>query len=180
MHSLANLKEDEYNLPSKEKNHKGLNWNSTYKVRTHRKSFSSTQNSRFWSHWIWNEMQIYSIGRSIVVNTREVQERAKNELRESFKLLEGELGEKTYFGGEEFGLVDVALIPFYSRFYAFETFGKLSISEEFPKLVGWAQRCMQRDSVSKSLPDPYKVYDFLCEIRPMLAPIPHNWFIEQI
>ncbi|CAN4104360.1 unnamed protein product [Withania somnifera] len=39
-----------------------------------------------------------------------------------------------------------------SWFYA------LSMIHECPKLVEWAKRCMQRDSVSTSVPDQYKVY----------------------
>lgn len=97
--------------------------------------------------------------------TGEVQEKAKSELRDSFKLLEGELGDKTYFGGDKFGLVDVALIPFYSWFYTLENTGNFSITEEFPRLVAWAKRCMQRESVSKSVPDQYKMYDFLLELK---------------
>lgn len=97
--------------------------------------------------------------------TGELQEKAKNELRESFRLLEEELGDKTYFGGNMFGLVDVALIPFYSWFYTLETTGSFSITEEFPRLVAWAKRCMHRESVSKSVPDQYKIYDFLLDLK---------------
>ena len=97
--------------------------------------------------------------------TGEVQEAAKKELIECFKTLEGELGEKSYFGGDTLGIVDVALIPFYSWFYAMETCGNFSIVAECPKLVAWAKRCMNKDSVSKSLPDQYKVYDFLLDLK---------------
>lgn len=99
----------------------------------------------------------------------EDQERAKKELLEIFKLLEGELGDKPYFGGDEFGLVDIALVPFYSRFYAVETFGKFSIEAESPKLVAWAQRCMEKESVSNSLPDSKKVYDFVLYVNKKLG-----------
>ena len=30
---------------------------------------------------------------------------------------------------------------------------------ECPKLVAWAKRCLQREAVSKTLPDEKKVYD---------------------
>ena len=39
--------------------------------------------------------------------TGEVQETAKKELIGCFKLLEEELGDKPYFGGERFGFIDV-------------------------------------------------------------------------
>lgn len=110
-------------------------------------------------------LQIYSIGKLVWGATGEIQEAAKKELVECFKLLEGELGEKPYFGGEKFGFTDVSLIPFYSWFYALETCGNLSMITECPKLVSWAKRCMERESVSKSLPDQYKVYCFLMELK---------------
>ncbi|XP_019465105.1 PREDICTED: glutathione S-transferase U19-like isoform X2 [Lupinus angustifolius] len=120
-------------------------------------------NARFWADYI--DKKIYSAGKLVWGTSGEVQEKAKNELRDSFKLLEGELGDKIYFGGDKFGLVDVALIPFYSWFCTLETAGNFSIMEEFPRLVAWAKRCMQRESVSKSIPDQYKIYDFLLELK---------------
>ncbi|XP_050146867.1 probable glutathione S-transferase parC, partial [Malus sylvestris] len=119
--------------------------------------------ARFWADYV--DKNIYSTGKLVWVTTGEVQEAAKKELIECFKLLENELGDKAYFRGESFGLVDVALIPFYSWFYALETCRNLCMVKECPRLVGWAKRCMQRESVSKSLPDQYKMYDFLLELR---------------
>lgn len=75
--------------------------------------------------------------------------------------MEQELGDKTYFGGDIFGFVDVALIPYYCWFETYETLGNFSIEEHCPKLIGWAKRCMERDSVGKSLADPKKVYEFV-------------------
>ncbi|KAI5321519.1 hypothetical protein L3X38_030590 [Prunus dulcis] len=43
--------------------------------------------------------------------------------------------------------------------------GNFSIEAECPKLVGWARRCMERDSVSKSLPHPQKIYAFVLELK---------------
>lgn len=81
------------------------------------------------------------------------------------KTLETELGEKTYFGGERFGYVDIALIGFYSWFQAFEKFGNFSIEPECPKLIAWAKRCVQRDSVAKSLPASEKITEFVPELK---------------
>jgi len=79
--------------------------------------------------------------------------------------LEGELGDKPYFGGENLGYVDVAFVPFYCWFYAYETCGNFSIEAECPKIIAWAKRCMQKESVSKSLEDPKKVYEFVLELK---------------
>lgn len=110
-------------------------------------------------------MQIYPTGRKMCLSKGEEHEGAKKELIESFKLLEGELGDKSFCGGEAFGFVDIALIGFYSWFYAFETCGNFSMEAECPNLMAWAKRCMERPSVSESLPDPYKVYDFVLELK---------------
>ncbi|KAJ6752269.1 hypothetical protein OIU85_002673 [Salix viminalis] len=96
-------------------------------------------------------------------------EASKNGLIESLKLLEGELGDKPYFEGDKLGYVDVALIPFYSWFHGYETFANFSIEAECPKLIAWCKRCMQNESVSKSLVDPQEVYGFLVELRKKLG-----------
>ena len=83
--------------------------------------------------------------------------------------MEGELGDKPYFGGENLGFVDVALIPTYSWFYAREKIGNFSVEAKHPKFIAWAKRCMQKESVSKSLKDPQKVYDFVVMLRKMLG-----------
>ncbi|KAL0306644.1 UNVERIFIED_CONTAM: Glutathione S-transferase U25 [Sesamum radiatum] len=89
-------------------------------------------------------------GRRVWFSKGEELEAAKKELMDGLKLLEGELGEKVYFGGDKFGFLDVALIPFYNCFDSFESCGKLRIEEHCPKLIAWAKRCMEKESVSKS------------------------------
>ncbi|PSS16044.1 Glutathione S-transferase [Actinidia chinensis var. chinensis] len=117
----------------------------------------------FWADYV--DKKIYSLGRQVWLSSGDEQEAAKNELMGCFRLLEGELGDKAYFGDDAFGIVDVALVPFYSWFYMFEQCGNMSIKAECPKLAAWGKRCMERESVSKSLPDQRKVYDFLMEIK---------------
>ncbi|RWR97707.1 putative glutathione S-transferase parA [Cinnamomum micranthum f. kanehirae] len=46
-------------------------------------------------------------------------------------------------------------------FYTYETDGNFSIENECPRLIAWVKRCMENESVSKVLPDPHKVYDFV-------------------
>ncbi|XP_057973165.1 probable glutathione S-transferase [Malania oleifera] len=118
----------------------------------------------FWADFV--DKKIFGTGRRMWLATgEEEREAAAAELIEWFKQLEGELGEKAHFGGEVFGYVDVTLIPFYSWFYTYETFGKFAMSEQCPKLVAWAERCLQRESVSRSLPDGHRVYDFVLQLR---------------
>ncbi|KAF8391039.1 hypothetical protein HHK36_023339 [Tetracentron sinense] len=113
----------------------------------------------FWANFI------YSLGRKVWRTKGEEQEAAKKEFTECLKLLEGELGDKPYFGGENIGFVDVALVPFYCWFYAYETCGNFSIEAECPTLISWAKRGMEKESVSKSLPDQHKVYDYVLQLK---------------
>ncbi|KAI3465985.1 hypothetical protein Pfo_022648 [Paulownia fortunei] len=119
--------------------------------------------ARFWADFV--DKKIHDAGRRIWSTKGEQQEAAKKEFIESLKLLEAELGDKPYFGGDNFGFVDVALIPFYSWFDAYETCGNFSIEEHCPKLIEWGKRCMEKESVSKSLADPKKVYDFVLGLK---------------
>ncbi|XP_059437203.1 probable glutathione S-transferase [Corylus avellana] len=120
--------------------------------------------ARFWADFI--DKKVYESSRSLWTEKGEEQlEAARKDFLESFKTLEGELGEKPYFGGETFGFVDIVLISFYSWFYVYETFGKLSMEAEFPKIIEWAKRCLQKKSVAKSLPDEKKVYERVLDLR---------------
>jgi glutathione S-transferase len=115
--------------------------------------------ARFWADYV--DKKIYESSRKVWSTKGEEQETAKKDFIGCLKLMETELGDKPYFGGEELGYVDIALVTFYSWFYAYETLGNFSIEAECPKLIEWAKRCMHKESVSKSLPDPKKVYDSL-------------------
>ena len=107
-----------------------------------------------------DEIQVCSVEKRIWFTKGEEREEAKKEFIESFKILEGDLSNKPYFGGETFGFVDIALINFYSRFYSFEMFGKFSIEAEFPTIIAWAKRCLQKDTAAKSLPEQKNVFEF--------------------
>lgn len=109
--------------------------------------------------------QIYPIGSKLWnrEKTKEEKEAAAKELLECFKQLEEELGEKDYFGGQTFGIIDIALIPFYSMFLAFKLLGNLDLEVECPKIFQWVKRCIQRESVSNNMPAQPEVYDIALE-----------------
>uniref|UniRef100_A0A5B6YQI1 Glutathione S-transferase n=1 Tax=Davidia involucrata TaxID=16924 RepID=A0A5B6YQI1_DAVIN len=123
--------------------------------------------ARFWADYV--DKKIYDAGTKIWTTKGEEHEAAKKEFIECAKVLEGVLGDKPYFGGDTFGFVDIALIPFYCWFYTYETFGNFRIEAECPKLIKWAKKCMEKKSVSKSLQDPHKVYDFVLGLKKMLG-----------
>ncbi|GFP98844.1 probable glutathione s-transferase parc [Phtheirospermum japonicum] len=123
--------------------------------------------ARFWADFI--DKKIFDAGRRIWMLEGEEQETAKKELIDILKVLEGELGDRVYFGGDNFGFLDVALVTFYSWFHTYETCGNFSIEEHCPKLVAWAKMCMGRGSVSESLADPQKVYEFVLTLKTKFA-----------
>jgi glutathione S-transferase len=106
---------------------------------------------------------VYPTGKKLFTTKGEEHEAARKDFLEIYKTLEGELGDKPYFGGETFGFVDIALITFYCWFYVFETSGKLSMEAECPKIIAWAKRCMHKESVAKTLPDQNKIYKLFLE-----------------
>ncbi|XP_023552159.1 probable glutathione S-transferase [Cucurbita pepo subsp. pepo] len=119
--------------------------------------------ARFWVDFI--DKKLCDAGRKVWGGKGEEAEAGMKELIGVLKQLEEVLGEKGFFGGERLGFVDIALIGFYSWFYSYEVFGKLSIEAECPKIMGWAKRCLEKESVSKSLPDSKKVYDCAVQMK---------------
>ena len=95
----------------------------------------------------------------------EVKESSKKDLIEYFKILEQELDDKPYFGGETFGYIDLALVPYYTFFYTFQMLGNINMEVECRKLMVWAKRCFEKEIVSKSLCDQHKVYEIILEIK---------------
>jgi glutathione S-transferase len=114
-------------------------------------------------------LQVNDLSRKIWTTKGEELEAAKKGFFECLKLLEGELGEKPYFGGETLGYVDIAFAPFCCGIYTFETIGNFSIEAQCPKIIAWANRCLQRESVAKSLADPGKAHELVLEMRKSLG-----------
>uniref|UniRef100_A0A7N0TDN6 Glutathione S-transferase n=1 Tax=Kalanchoe fedtschenkoi TaxID=63787 RepID=A0A7N0TDN6_KALFE len=120
--------------------------------------------ARFWADYI--DKQIHGSGRRLWLLKGKELEGAKAEFMGHLKLFEEELGDKLYFAGESsLGFLDVALIPFYSWFYAYEKCSGMRIEDECPKLIAWAKRCMEKESVAKSLGDPLRVYEYCLKLR---------------
>ncbi|KAL6506901.1 hypothetical protein OROHE_022338 [Orobanche hederae] len=119
--------------------------------------------ARFWADFV--DKTVSDAARRIWTKKGEEQEAAKKDFIDSLTLLEGELGNKLYFNGDSFGFLDVAVVPFYCWFYAYEVCGNFKIEEHCPKLIKWAERCMEKESVSKSLADAKEVYEFLLVLK---------------
>ncbi|KAG6756410.1 hypothetical protein POTOM_039838 [Populus tomentosa] len=123
--------------------------------------------ARFWADYI--DKKMYPTGKNLWASKGELKESSKKELIQCFKILEEELGDKLYFGDESFGYIDLAFISFYSLFYTFETLGNWSMAAEFPKLVEWGERCLRKESVSKSTSDQKEVYEVVLQIKQELG-----------
>ena len=111
------------------------------------------------------KIQVYDISKKLWTTKGEELEAGRKEFFETFKILEGELNDKSYFGGEKFGFADLSLVTFYSWFHAFEVFGNINIEAECPKIVAWAKRCLQKETLAKSLADQKKVYEAVGQLR---------------
>ncbi|CDP08276.1 unnamed protein product [Coffea canephora] len=125
--------------------------------------------ARFWTHFLDNKVRLLKmISTFLVFSTQAMflksksdraKEESKNELIGELKQLEAVLGDEQYFGGANFGYLDVVLIPFSSMFYGYESHGNFKLEEECPKLSAWVKRCLARDSVRKVLPDSVEMYE---------------------
>ncbi|KAI4388229.1 hypothetical protein MLD38_000576 [Melastoma candidum] len=123
--------------------------------------------SRFWADFV--DKKFYETGRKVWSTKGEEQENAKRAFVENIKLLEVQLGDKPFFGGERIGFLDVAVVPFSTWFYTYETLGNFSIQGECPKFMAWVKRCLEIESVSKTLVDPDKVYAFVLQMKKNLG-----------
>ncbi|GJY70633.1 probable glutathione S-transferase [Tanacetum coccineum] len=112
-------------------------------------------------------MQLYQSGRKVyTTKLGEEHDSARKEFMDCLKFLEGELGDKSYFGGNSFGYLDISLIPFYAWFQVYETYGNFNIEHECSKLIDWAKRCVKnKESVSKTLPEKEKLVAFAQNTR---------------
>uniref|UniRef100_A0A151UGB9 glutathione transferase n=1 Tax=Cajanus cajan TaxID=3821 RepID=A0A151UGB9_CAJCA len=113
----------------------------------------------FWK----DKAPVQEAGSELWASKVDQQEKARKELKERLKQLEEVLGDKPYFGGDSFGFLNVALIPFHQCFYAYETVGRFKL--DCPKLIAWAKRCLQRESVSTSLASEKDIYEFILDYR---------------
>ncbi|KAM1012028.1 hypothetical protein ACFX2C_047306 [Malus domestica] len=115
------------------------------------------------------DKKLYDAGSSIWRTKGEAQEVAVKDFIEVLKQLEKFLGDKDFFGGDSFGFVDIITIGITSWFSAYEKFGTFKVEDHTPKLSAWINRCMQRKTVAKVIPDPEKVYEFVINLKKMMG-----------
>ncbi|KAI4356541.1 hypothetical protein L6164_000558 [Bauhinia variegata] len=110
--------------------------------------------ARFWSKFI-DDKVIPSVWKAAwTLGDQKEREKGIEESYEALQILENELKDKKFFGGDKFGFVDIAAV-----FVAFwvpivqEVVGlKLLSGEKFPKLDNWIQEFTNLPVVKESLP----------------------------
>ncbi|KAL9322043.1 hypothetical protein ACSQ67_010096 [Phaseolus vulgaris] len=119
--------------------------------------------ARFWANYV--DTELYKHALRFWTTEGEEKEGARKEFLECLKLLEEQLGDEPYFGGNNFGIVDVALVPLFCYFYTFSLYDNFISEAQYPKIISWAKRCTQKESVSKSFPSEELVKEYLSQKR---------------
>ncbi|KAF1884828.1 hypothetical protein Lal_00028715 [Lupinus albus] len=118
--------------------------------------------ARFWAKFV--DEKVHGVAFKIWTGKKGDHEAEKKELIENLKYLENFLGDKSYFGGENFGFVDIAMIPFYKWLSTYEKIGNFKF--DCPKIIAWGERCLQNvESVSKFVSDEKDVYELVKDYR---------------
>ena len=118
--------------------------------------------ARFWAAY---SDKVYELGTRLWKLKGEARAQARAELLQVLTHLDGQLGDREFFGGEEFGFVDVAIVPFVPWLPSYERYGEFRVEEAAPRLAAWGRRCAERESVSGSLHSPEKVDEFITMLK---------------
>jgi glutathione S-transferase len=108
--------------------------------------------ARFWAEFV--DRKVYDAQTRFFTSRDEEKVAAMAELLGHLRRLEEVLGDKAIFGGDEFGFLDVALVPFSAMFYGYEQHDGVDMEAECPALVRWVGRCAERESVR----DMYEIH----------------------
>jgi len=102
--------------------------------------------------WYAVNLQVNDLSRKIWTTKGELEAAKKG----FFECLEWYIGGRTgrealFWGQWDSGVWDIAFAPFCCGFSTYETIGNFSIEAQCPKIIAWANGCLQKESVSKSL-----------------------------
>ena len=90
------------------------------------------------------------------------REKAVEEALEALKILQDELKEKKFFGGEDIGLVDIAanFIGYWVAILQEIAGLELLTIEKFPKLCKWSQEYVNHPVIKEGLPPRDELFAF--------------------
>ncbi|MED6216384.1 putative glutathione S-transferase [Stylosanthes scabra] len=116
--------------------------------------------ARFWAKFIDDKVFI-AAWKSVFTVDKNEREKNVEEVHEAFQILEDELKGK-FFGGEEFGFVDIAAvnIAFWVPLIQEVAGLQLLTNEKFPKLYKWSQEFMNQPTIKECLPPRDPIFGF--------------------
>ena len=107
-------------------------------------------------------MQLWPAAKKVVVTKGEEQKGVIDEIQQQMKILEGELKEKKFFGGESLGFLDIAANIIIWLVVAQEALGMDQIlnEEKLPVLHGWLRRLLDDAVFKECVPPKERHLDF--------------------
>ncbi|KAK7395197.1 hypothetical protein VNO78_15745 [Psophocarpus tetragonolobus] len=117
--------------------------------------------ARFWSKFIDDKIVGAAWKAAFTVDEKEREKNVAESL-EALQFLENELKDKKFFGGDEFGLVDIAgvFIAFWVPIVQEIAGLQLFTSEKFPKLYKWSQEFLNHPVVKEVIPPRDPLFAF--------------------
>jgi len=123
--------------------------------------------ARFWAAFVDDKLGPCLLG--VLRGQGEQQQKAMEESVATFLLFEEALQTtgKAYFGGDEIGLVDIALGGMLVFIKSLQKVTNIVLidTEKMPLLSAWMEQFSETDGVKEVLPDPAKVFEFISAMR---------------
>ncbi|XP_055811670.1 probable glutathione S-transferase [Solanum dulcamara] len=110
--------------------------------------------ARFWAKFLDGKC-LEVVGKALWSKGDEQEKSKQEEAYEMLKIVDNELKDKKFFGGNKIGFVDVAAnyIPFWVEIVEEATGVVLITSEKFPNLCAWIDEYLNCSEVKENLPD---------------------------
>ncbi|KAJ1416836.1 Thioredoxin-like superfamily [Sesbania bispinosa] len=125
---------------------------------------------RFWVNFA--EEKSTSI-KSFFVSVGEELQKATQEVREVFKILEEAIGDKKYFGGDEIGLLDINLgwiALLFGVGVLEEVVGvEVLVVNDFPRLFTWIQNFREHPAIKAILPSHQEFFAYYKKRREIIV-----------
>jgi len=100
----------------------------------------------------------------------EVFEAKRQDLTNSFQILEAQLDASPYFSGDSFSLIDAVYAPIFRYFVVFEQY-QFEFFTQTPKVKAWGAALLQRPSVQQAATEDYfeRLHEFLQQRNSVLS-----------